>query len=1748
MQGDDPPFLPVGTDVSAKYKGAFCEAKIKKVVRNIKCKVTLKAGGGTITVNDDVIKGTLRVGSTVEVKQDPKKDAMEAVIAKIQDCSQYTVVFDDGDITTLRRSALCLKSGRHFNESETLDQLPLTHPEHFSTPVIAGRRGRRGRAQSDESDGSGPSTRRVKESSAEREPHVGRVVLVEAAGGTERRRAQPPAFPALVVAPTAQIKVKEDYLVRSFKDGRYYTVPKKEAREFRKGTPLEWAGVEAALQYLNQGVLPPHWDRDALFNESKNTSDDSSDDEPREEKDHFVAQLYKFMDDRGTPLNRNPTIANRDIDLYRLFRVVQKLGGYNRVTNQNQWKSIADKMGFHPVTTNITNLCKQAYKKFLHSFEDFYRKLGVTLVAHPRGNRTPPAGRSLIRDRDKQPPTTPTGLRSKDKDSDKSETEKSDKSEKEDKVERADKKEKPRASDGEDSADNQPLIVTTPKVDKEKEKEKDKEKEKEKDKEKEIEKDKEKEKEKEKEKLKEKEKEKDKEKEKEKERDKEKEKEKEKEKDKEKEKEKEKSSTSASTSDEKHVPKPRSLSKNRNVLPLKPDSHEKRTPKRRPLSSKSISTSANTSRASRRPHVSTDSDSSGRASRCGPTKKMQCRRSQSANSASSGNTIASNSSKRPRKRKTTEPSSEPTRTGNPNAKAQVGDKLKVYYGPTQSESKVTYEAKVIEISSEGMLRVHYTGWNTRYDEWIKPQRIALNVTQHEARNKKNPNITRRARSKRIEGKPVSESSARSDSDSDSDSDEDVKRPPKKLSIDDKGNTKTPSRSKDAKSSDSSSSSKPRKRPVRTVSTPSAVSPAKKPRPNIPGHQGRDYDLNEIRSELKGLHTVKQEPEESKQEVQEKTRDTVSPPQAPPPVITSPPQPDNKAEDVYEFKEPEPFELELHDEKKKRTHRIFDDISPSKYTSTLSKSLSEEISEDPLRIRPSTLRSPSLSPFRDFGTTRDPPGRQSPEEDSKDDLFSLDDDSFPGESSSGPIFEGFTPAKNQETYSKKSKVSKLRQLIEDSPDSRADDEQSSEDEPEDIVTKEEEREPTPVICNIEPAKTPEPPPKEEVKEPVIEVKLEVEKTKTEEAKSPAKTVTPEPSKTPPLQRKLELPSTSIKPVAPSPPIVTVTEPPKQEIKKEKEEDKVASIPLPAAEPVAKLQSVLRVSIEKMDPEPAPPKIEAPSSPLVDTEEDKSEPDSPARMDVLPEPPPGFLLQSEGPKIAEKLLKAINSAKRLSMTPSPVEERPLTPKKDALKLNKPEGKLSPVVPELKTIKLEPNRPLSKTEPIRKFSPISDTIFGEPSNLTDAKRDTPEVKKVKPKEATPPRLQSPLSILERRKSVADLPLAPGKNNKVLSDTIQKLSSQINQSAAAAAIPLPTFKPEDKSESSDSDESERRMMIIEKLSTEDWGSGGNPEPARAVGNLAASPPAAPAVAGLSSLARGIHAGKSPGEWSAGESLLMLEDACKNERKHSASVVVAGSGLVASGSGVTATTAVAAEEDSNMSLLLCEETIPGSPAPDAEPPPRQRLLLPFACAPPHHTQHKDERRGEAPAVPRAEPAENKQPAAEPHPGPAWPRRHPLLDNTPPTTPDSSLDMSPHRERRISERDSPMERKDDDDESPPNDSPPVDMEKPLGGRSRKASESSGVGASSATRGRGRRRRDTDTAASEHNASHKYNFYVELDPNWDSQMRISVLTTRLADLRKAYHSVKAELAAIDRRRKKLRRKEREAVKAAKAACS
>jgi len=368
---DDPVVLSVGAQVSAKYKGAFCEAKVHTVVKNIKVKVAYKKGGSA-NVSDDQIIGEIRVGSTVEIKDGDKKDSAEATITKIQDCSQYTVVFDDGDIATLRRTALCRQSGKHFNACDTLDQLPLTHPEHR---------------------GGGKRTKTQDEYESDDEEYaIGKVVCVENTD-TKKKNAKESYFPALVVAPKAQenvkIHIKTEYLVRSFKDGRYYTVPKKEVTEFTTETAQksDHVAVSAAREFLDKNVLPTHWDREVLIDSaslSEQELSDSSDDEPNEVKDRFFAQLLEFMEKRNSPLNKGPSITNRDVDLYRLYYSVEKLGGYANVTKIRNWKAIAKRLGFTP-TDAIVKLVKHSYRKFLLAFEEAVSK-GIEELP-PRINR-----------------------------------------------------------------------------------------------------------------------------------------------------------------------------------------------------------------------------------------------------------------------------------------------------------------------------------------------------------------------------------------------------------------------------------------------------------------------------------------------------------------------------------------------------------------------------------------------------------------------------------------------------------------------------------------------------------------------------------------------------------------------------------------------------------------------------------------------------------------------------------------------------------------------------------------------------------------------------------------------------------------------------------------------------------------------------------------------------------------------------------------------------------------------------------------------------------------------------------------------------------------------------------------------------------------------------------------------------------------------------------------------------------------
>ena len=104
--------LAIGTQVSAKYKGAFCEAKVRSVVKQVKVRVAFRNGNGTALLSSEYVRAPpgngkeeaqLVVGAAVQARHPEKQDYLDATVSKVLDQSQYTVVFDDGDITQLRR-------------------------------------------------------------------------------------------------------------------------------------------------------------------------------------------------------------------------------------------------------------------------------------------------------------------------------------------------------------------------------------------------------------------------------------------------------------------------------------------------------------------------------------------------------------------------------------------------------------------------------------------------------------------------------------------------------------------------------------------------------------------------------------------------------------------------------------------------------------------------------------------------------------------------------------------------------------------------------------------------------------------------------------------------------------------------------------------------------------------------------------------------------------------------------------------------------------------------------------------------------------------------------------------------------------------------------------------------------------------------------------------------------------------------------------------------------------------------------------------------------------------------------------------------------------------------------------------------------------------------------------------------------------------------------------------------------------
>ncbi|XP_043103288.1 AT-rich interactive domain-containing protein 5A isoform X2 [Puntigrus tetrazona] len=92
-------------------------------------------------------------------------------------------------------------------------------------------------------------------------------------------------------------------------------------------------------------------------------------DQSESEERTFVANLYCFMKERGTPIERIPHLGFKQINLWKIYKAVETLGGYDAVTARRLWKNVYDELGGSPGSTSAATCTRRHYERLVLPFE-----------------------------------------------------------------------------------------------------------------------------------------------------------------------------------------------------------------------------------------------------------------------------------------------------------------------------------------------------------------------------------------------------------------------------------------------------------------------------------------------------------------------------------------------------------------------------------------------------------------------------------------------------------------------------------------------------------------------------------------------------------------------------------------------------------------------------------------------------------------------------------------------------------------------------------------------------------------------------------------------------------------------------------------------------------------------------------------------------------------------------------------------------------------------------------------------------------------------------------------------------------------------------------------------------------------------------------------------------------------------------------------------------------------------------------
>ena len=91
----------------------------------------------------------------------------------------------------------------------------------------------------------------------------------------------------------------------------------------------------------------------------------------------FNEDLIKFYNMQGKDFSKPPIVSGKNLDLYKLYNEVIRLGGYQSVLENKQWKDVVTILDLPSSCTSASFTVKRHYKKYLLAFEQTFNKTSL---------------------------------------------------------------------------------------------------------------------------------------------------------------------------------------------------------------------------------------------------------------------------------------------------------------------------------------------------------------------------------------------------------------------------------------------------------------------------------------------------------------------------------------------------------------------------------------------------------------------------------------------------------------------------------------------------------------------------------------------------------------------------------------------------------------------------------------------------------------------------------------------------------------------------------------------------------------------------------------------------------------------------------------------------------------------------------------------------------------------------------------------------------------------------------------------------------------------------------------------------------------------------------------------------------------------------------------------------------------------------------------------------------------------------